>query len=218
MSLEEDLSRIYGCKVEIGNTYESKDGRRRTSLKIDGKYTVRQYGKLLLEQKLGRRLNKVETVDHIDEDKTNDDPDNLQPLTRSENARKSSLLRQSHLYFPEITDDERENRRIRAIGENNNNSVIPDELVVRFRKLVGNGDISCNELADHFYLDRKTMRNLLTGISFSHLGGALTDLPTKTRISEEIISEIKYLRSLNLSAREIGRRLNIDHSTVTKYW
>lgn len=54
-----------------------------------------QYAKYLLSIKLGRVLTREETVDHIDNDKTNDSPDNLQVLSRADNVRKCTALRKS---------------------------------------------------------------------------------------------------------------------------
>jgi len=221
MSLEDDLSKIYGCRVEICGTYTSKDDRKRSIIKIDGKTTTRQHARLLLEQKLGRRLSRGETVDHVDEDKTNDEVSNLQPLSKSDNSKKSALFNQSHLNFPEITEEERRIRSERVRGENNPNSAIPDELVLHFRNLVASGKISANELADDFYLDRKTMRNLLTGVSFSYIEGKVPLENVRNRphhLSEEQVSKIKELRDEGNSARSIGRIMGIHHSTVTKYW
>lgn len=49
--------------------------------------------KLLLETKLNRRLIGGEEADHIDNDKTNDSPNNLQILSKSDNIKKSIPLR-----------------------------------------------------------------------------------------------------------------------------
>lgn len=54
-----------------------------------GKLKTISYPKALMEIKLKRRLLDNETVDHIDEDKTNNDIDNLQVLTRRENIEKA---------------------------------------------------------------------------------------------------------------------------------
>ena len=52
------------------------------------------YARYLLAVKLGRYLTATETVDHIDNDPTNDDVDNLQILTRDENTRKYNEQRE----------------------------------------------------------------------------------------------------------------------------
>lgn len=57
----------------------------------DGSRGTTLYSRYLMEQKLGRRLDpNDETVDHIDGDNTNDDLDNLQLLTRADNAKKDA--------------------------------------------------------------------------------------------------------------------------------
>lgn len=47
-----------------------------------------QYARYLLSVKLGRYLTETEEVDHIDDDKTNNDLDNLQLLSSIENLNK----------------------------------------------------------------------------------------------------------------------------------
>lgn len=51
------------------------------------------YARYLMCVKLGRLLTKDEHVDHIDEDKTNDDIENLQILTPEENQAKNAEWR-----------------------------------------------------------------------------------------------------------------------------
>lgn len=53
------------------------------------KRSTTQYARYLVAVKLGRYLSADETVDHIDEDKTNDDIHNLQLLSRRENSIKN---------------------------------------------------------------------------------------------------------------------------------
>jgi len=53
----------------------------------DGSKGTMLYSRYKMEEHLGRRLNKNETVDHIDEDVTNDDLSNLRVVSRSENAK-----------------------------------------------------------------------------------------------------------------------------------
>ena len=51
------------------------------------------YARYLMSVKLGRYLLESEQVDHIDEDKTNDDLDNLQLLSMHENVVKQNKSR-----------------------------------------------------------------------------------------------------------------------------
>lgn len=57
------------------NVYECKDGRIRAYIKHSKK--VVSYPRLLVEEKLGRKLKPREQVHHIDGDPLNNDPDNL---------------------------------------------------------------------------------------------------------------------------------------------
>lgn len=93
--LVDKLSEVYQQPVKLWGPYKCKDGRLRVDLlKIeDDKDTTHLYAKVVLEAKLGRRLLPGETVDHIDEDKTNDHPDNLQPLPLQDNRLKSATYR-----------------------------------------------------------------------------------------------------------------------------
>lgn len=51
------------------------------------------YARYLMSVKVGRYLNADEHVDHVDDDKSNDDISNLQILTPKENNRKECLRR-----------------------------------------------------------------------------------------------------------------------------
>lgn len=77
--------------MKVYGPYLRKDGRKHViEVEENGKRRTVSYPKWLMEQKLGRRLDPdIETVDHIDEDFTNDSYDNLQIMTRLDNARKS---------------------------------------------------------------------------------------------------------------------------------
>lgn len=76
-------------------TYHKKEGRRYAVLvPIDKskniKRTTISYARYLMSVKEKRFLNKDEDVDHIDEDKTNDDINNLQILPKKDNIIKGN--------------------------------------------------------------------------------------------------------------------------------
>ena len=78
--------------MKVYGPYLRKDNRKHVII-VDGenRKTV-SYPRYLLEQSLGRMLNKDETVDHIDGDFTNDNLENLQILSLADNIRKTTNL------------------------------------------------------------------------------------------------------------------------------
>lgn len=80
--------------MKVFGPYTRKDGRKHVILyELNKVRRTVSYPKFLLEQKLGIQLNKNETVDHINNDYTNDDFSNLQVLTRADNIRKSNIAK-----------------------------------------------------------------------------------------------------------------------------
>ena len=80
--MEKYILKVYGPYIS------KQDGRKRVLLYFNDKSkTTKSLARFNYEQKHGK-LPAHLTVDHIDEDFTNDDIDNLQPLTREENIKK----------------------------------------------------------------------------------------------------------------------------------
>lgn len=70
-----------------------RENRKGFSLKPSGYYEVtfgdnksRSVHRLIAEEKIGRRLKPNEFVHHVDGDKTNNDPSNLEVMTRAEHT------------------------------------------------------------------------------------------------------------------------------------
>lgn len=83
LKLNPKIRRVYG-------PYTRASDARRIVILYDGtKRSARLLAKVKLEVKIGRLLRSDETVDHKDEDKTNDRYANLQVLSLADNARKS---------------------------------------------------------------------------------------------------------------------------------
>ena len=81
------MRKVYG-------PYEIKDSGGRLFVTIrydDGAQRTVSYPKFLIEEQLGRRLKDNETVDHIDRDKRNNDPENLQVLDRITHFRLDAI-------------------------------------------------------------------------------------------------------------------------------
>lgn len=79
--------------VKVYGPYERKqDQRKIVVLRLeDGKLTTKSYARFLYEQEHGEIGNIDLTVDHIDEDVTNDDLSNFDLLPRAINIRKSAM-------------------------------------------------------------------------------------------------------------------------------
>lgn len=74
--------------------YQRKDGRRHV-VHYDFEKKIRKtqsYPRYLMELALGRKLKSWETVDHINNDPTDDRVENYQVLTRKENNQKSIVF------------------------------------------------------------------------------------------------------------------------------
>lgn len=76
------MGKIYG-------PYLRKDRRQHLVIVTDDKRYTISYPKWLMEQHLQRKLEEWETVDHIDNNPLNNALDNLQILSRRDNALKS---------------------------------------------------------------------------------------------------------------------------------
>lgn len=88
-NLSKKLSKVYGTHVRIRGPYLCEDGRKRVDVVTSNYTRTHQLARVKLEVKLGRKLKRYETVDHKDEDKTNNRYANLQVLTLKANAFKS---------------------------------------------------------------------------------------------------------------------------------
>lgn len=75
----------------------NKENRKHVILFNNNKdRTTTSYARYLMSCKLQRFLQKTEEVDHIDNDKTNDDIENLQLLSKAANNQKEGLRRRKN--------------------------------------------------------------------------------------------------------------------------
>ena len=75
--------------MKIYGPYTRPDQRKHVCIvHSDGRRQTKSYPRYLMEQHLGRELLPSETVDHINNDFTDDRIENLQLLSRIDNVRK----------------------------------------------------------------------------------------------------------------------------------
>ena len=86
--------------LKVFGPYVRKDGRKHVVLQDPNtkKLKTVSYPKYLVELREGRYLTTDETVDHEDGDFRNDAPENLQILSRKDNALKSTVRRAPHKF------------------------------------------------------------------------------------------------------------------------
>ena len=80
-----------------GNLYVSNENRKIVSLTGGSLSYIVTYARYLMCVKLGYILPTYLEVDHIDNDKTNDDINNLQVLTKQQNIEKANLYYLTHI-------------------------------------------------------------------------------------------------------------------------
>ena len=100
MSLNSDLEKLYPNTRVYGPYTSNQDGRQRVVFRETrddgtvikgGKSFSMSHGRAILTVNEGRVLHTRETADHVDENKTNDTPGNIQNLTLHENIKKHVL-------------------------------------------------------------------------------------------------------------------------------
>ena len=115
-------SRIYG-------PYQAKDGRIRVIILFpDGNRTTVSYPKYLVETMLNRYLKDNETIDHIDNNPLNNDPNNLRIVDRESHCRDEAPTRIPMTFIcPECGNEfTLERKRLgNAVANNNKNRAGP---------------------------------------------------------------------------------------------
>lgn len=102
--------------MKVYGPYTREDGRKHVIHYDGGTSRTQSYPRYLMEQHLGRELEQWETVDHINEDATDDRIENLQILTLSENIRKSAASKELVIFVCPVcgTQATKEARNVRA--------------------------------------------------------------------------------------------------------
>ena len=189
ITLEYPFTELYNA----GYTHVGNEGRKLITLKkFNGELVGTSYARYLMAVKLGRFLTDQEEVDHIDNNKTNDDPNNLQILTPEQNREKqrlhyiNSVQQKFDLACPYCGKDFTLTERDMKMKFD------------YFHKNNGSGLIYCSSSCNAKYN------------SDTNPIGRPTD--------EDLIQRIKSLRKQGLSSYKIADQLKISRNTVMKYW
>lgn len=193
--------------------YTRKDKRKIILIKINEKMKTMSYPKYLMEEHLGRCLTKDETVDHINADFTDDRIENLQILSRAENAAKSHKDGTAHSGPLNLSEAQRKARADRVKGENNPLSKFNEKTVLELRIKFKNKEISVKGIMEQYQVNEKTTRSMLSGKTYKNVPEAFTAKETR----ETKIELVKALRNEGYSLRQIASMAKISLKSVQVY-
>lgn len=131
--------------------YTRKDNRKVVILQHLILRTLKtvSYPKHLMECHLNRFLNNDETIDHINADFTDNRIENLQILSRAENAAKSFKDGTAHTGKLNLTPESRQKKSELFRGANNPLSKFSNETVLELRLAFKNKKISLKRLLNN---------------------------------------------------------------------
>lgn len=173
-----NLKNLYGQDLAF-NSISIVHGRRALLGKFQDKTKLSLYSRWLMEGELGVRLDKDQTVDHIDGDSSNDSIMNLKVLSRSENARKGASPKNKKIAIEKIRKKWTEPEYRKKMGERPYTVCAPgakittDEVAL-LRKLFYDRESDISSLMQRFGVSRRQVENILLGVSFSRIPGALS--------------------------------------------
>lgn len=206
----------------IYGPYLCKDGRLHCDVMYRGRNKTKHvlYARYVLEKKIGRPLRKGETVDHIDEDKTNDKPSNLQILSLADNSKKSANPKNIIRYMK--SKEGREASSLWTRGEKNGLAKMTDKAVARMRRQAKAGTLDRKAECKRFGVGDKSIRNAITGVTYKHLDGAVSLTSGKSRggrpptyTDEQIQKWVKYRRKGH-KWQDVADKFGVNVFTVIK--
>ncbi|QBQ74585.1 endonuclease [Burkholderia phage BcepSauron] len=221
--LAKKLSGVYGHEIRIIGPYvDKRNGRKLVDIKgaprSSGINKTVQLARARLEVKLGRRLVDDETVDHKNNDCTDDRPSNLQLLTHAENSAKQTKETRSRSAEASRTAEARSANSKRNTGEKNQAAVLTDTEVKRFRTLFSKGKMTVKQIEDASELTNRSVRNMLDGLSYKTAGGPLRIAGSVGRASSLSEKHRQYIANhAELSAAQIAEELDVSRYAVIRY-
>jgi len=209
------LQNIYQFKsIKMLGPY-TYNKRTHLHINMDGKNRYRQYAAWLVEIKYGRKLKKDETVDHIDEDKTNDSMDNLQILSRRDNSLKAYRAGKSDIGLKKMFAIARSPKNsLNKMGEKNGNSKVTGGMVTKYRDLFSDSKITISQIVKETSMSRRSVIKFIEGKSYKNDKGKKSKVNTCKRYTDEDIDKAIILISSGLSVRKAAGTIGMDKSTL----
>lgn len=126
--------------------------------------TTRDRHRLIMERKLGRRLTFNEIVHHKNEDKSDDNPDNLELKPRSIH----SAMHQRGKPKKPLTMEMKLARSKQTTGSKNPSAILNEECVRRIKGLIGDG-LNLHDIAKAFGVSKATIYSIKAGRYWKHV-------------------------------------------------
>lgn len=162
------LKHIFGFNLnDIKYIRSTKNGRKICTLIFSDCKITTQVARIIIQCELGRLLTNLETVDHIDGDRTNNNIENLQILSLSDNICKGSLISKKDIALKGLVTKTVNNTILK--GEKVAQSILTYLQVLDIRKMYLTGNYSYNDLAKKFNVNRSNICQIINRKTWKHI-------------------------------------------------
>lgn len=205
------LEEIYNDKIISVKKYVDKRDNRHVSRirflnsKPIGRYTAAWRLETIIGRKLyTSRIGGTETVDHIDNNCSNDHPNNLQVLSNYDNLYKSNVIDK------------------KSIGENNGRSILKEKDIIFILDLYYKKRKSINEISLLYKdINKTTIGHIIHRLIWKHIPFIIPDSFIKlqnkgnSKIQEENIISIRLKRKLlNYSIEKLSKEYDVSKQHI----
>lgn len=191
-SSEGDIQRVNRRKVL--STHFDRAGYIRVKVSKDGINRVVAVHRLVADAFLGT-CPKGMQVNHIDGDKTNNRPENLEYVSPSENILHSARVLKTH----------------------HTGAVLTEHQVREILVLLSEG-VTQVDIAEQFWVGYSTVNAIKLGKSWKDIDRSeydLSEAAKRERLTYRQIGEIRRLLSLNIPQTQIARQFGVHQSLVS---